>query len=542
MNFQETQVRNMAINGNQAVLFVYRPKIVPTQVIRPYVYHFNDQAMTDLVDYADAKTMHGRAQLDPRTAYSAVTPEAMGTPLNTNTLSTYWTFVLIVDSVSSGMLVATPKHRMIASGYFTEEPFANIQATTPIPNQNSCLVFMHVTSLSVAGNITTNGSNVVNSVNMDCDGVGAHIQQHTPVQLFDLSPASVANSISSYDQTGLVDMADASIGNNVAKNKLIPTVYKSPYHHIHELGGTLANSMIYGVGESATVSAFHNNVDVVADFRDSFSSMIGGVANSVTLTGGNIDTSVPMTLGQLLKSFPNVMIQPVSLPSTSQWDVRPQDVIDQNVIMSSMVGSVVASIATGLELSAITFAYSSYQGQVNDRDAKWRVDLIDTIKPVGPEAIKVKYKMFQNDIERSLFPILLHSAGHFDMLVHFDMAGDTLVDLNFKDFGNTATGFVEIPNRFSAMVSPNLGSGDAFHSNSSELNSLLNYVSLNKFGASQGPMEEYAWVEHPRTDVQLINGHMSGPIAPPAVPQVTTPQNPQKQLNNINLTGKVDLF
>ena len=84
------------------MLFLYSPRMYGTQVLRPYTYQIDGNAVDKLV-YGGDSMLKALSRKDIATSpeiAGAVMPEANGTKLDMNAVGQLWTFVLQIDLTS----------------------------------------------------------------------------------------------------------------------------------------------------------------------------------------------------------------------------------------------------------------------------------------------------------------------------------------------------------------------------------------------------------------------------------------------------------
>lgn len=479
MNFQNSGYQTSNLNGNEATLIVYAPQNIPDQILRPYVYRFDGAVVDDIIHYADEKAIYGKSTIfDKENLLTSIVPEVNGVRMDNVGMSNYWTFVLMIDAKAPEMsgLIGSVATRAIACGYIDREPFApaTLHSSNPIHNPNAILRFTHKTSISKLPGSTISRGSIRPSiaVNQDADNVGMYLGQHCEDDLYIATPADVRSSMMN---SVAVDLAKSSIANMAQKDASISTVLKSPSHHLNELTNSVGDVLSL---KGTVDDQISSDLDIAPMVQDSTLEMafdrsligrdFGGPINS-------LDFNSPLQLSTLFSMFPNINVLPVELNS-SPWDVKPQSMVSHDVVMSSMIANTISSISVSIGICNIDFAYSSYNPLDNMTGrGRWEIMTVSPIVTRTDELLKADTKRFMHLLESQLFPILKVS-GDFDMVVHFDMAGSTLVDFKYLDDSNQTRGFIEIPNRFGSFVSPVIGNTATYTSNAQNLNALFNTV------------------------------------------------------------------
>ena len=491
-------------NKDEVILLVYTPKMVPTQVIRPYQYSFTGDVIEGFaeVDYNREKGTPMSFK-DCDKLHEALIPDANGIKVHNDLLSTRWTFTLILTLTESSYkkIVFGKRNKTIAVGYFTEEPFApdTLYGTTPIINHNSVMVFTHSTtiSLGIATNVGVGGVQENGGyINRDGDTFSNALSQYMTTDMYTMTPGDLRQSVShtklndfdglglggelTIDNSGKVSLnvtPQESALNTFTAPTMIKSTQKSPKHHLMDIGRALTKGISI-VGDNDNI---YSEIDlgIDSDVEDIMNRELP-YRNSITVESAIDPTNkgrTNITMMQFEKAFPNATIQPIQLNYTSEWEITPQDYVTQETVLGSIIAPTVQSLATGVGLSEIAFHYCSYNPSMLTSDGNWEIltDPFCIHATQDPQHVKKTAMRFMQHMEQDLFPILKHLGGEFEMIVRYDMVGETLVDFRYLDNPHIK-GFLEIPNRFSSIVSPNIGNLDMFTNNVNNLQNLYDYA------------------------------------------------------------------
>lgn len=503
------------VSGNEAILIVYTPKLIPTQVVRPYQYAFTDKVIEGFVELDDKNKRGITTSFEEcERLHGAILPDSVGIKVHNELLSNYWTFVLILttnDSAFNSQIFGR-KNKTIGTGYFIDEPFDinSLFTSNPIMNPNAIMKFTHATSLAIGVGNNLNAAGMVSGggyINMDGDNVGQYIDQHSSEQMFAMTPGDLKQAMShSHNNIFPGQLAEEEVGNadlvctpgaaalgQMHETTMIASTQKSPKHHLLEIGKAVTKGLDV-LDDNNTILSALSDFDMTQSANSIISKNLehrrGVTIQSATDPTNRCRTDV--TMSQFAKAFPTATIQPIELNYTSQWDVKPQDIMTQATVMGSIIAPTIQSLAIGVGLSSVSFGYCSYNTSVLDTKGVWKIIEDPHIFQCGEdrEAVKKAMVRFMGLMEHDLFPILKSIGGEFEMVIRYDMVGETLVDFRYLDTHSESGGFLETPNRFSSFVTPNVGNIRTFTNNASNLQHLYSYVDSVQM-ANHGMDEAY---------------------------------------------------
>lgn len=505
--------------GPQATLFLFSPKLLPTQVLRSYAYNLTPQFYNDVVGRAstlqEAVAPNGAGKA--KSVVTAILPEDFGSLLNTYELSNTWSFVLTIDDnpINHGIRMAAPSAstRFIGSGYVAgldnlgaEEP---VNPLTQSINPRAVLVFTHATITYLHNEIGMRGGVRKYTVSHDTDLISAltSMMSASSEQLFLGTPGDLMGMIDTSDPNTMVGAyGPLAITNNMVDEgaKNISSVLKSPKHQLntvmHALDAALARSDDDFMKSSILPTTPNVQADVV---RTTFTQELPNSNYSIPKQG--IDTSRPITLMQLQSMFPNINIRPIKVPNQGGWGITPQENMSVRNKMCSMVASTITSILPGCGLADISFRYNSWiksdQFMATPSGIWEFYEPIHSLAQSTPEQMKKMVELFKMTLENELFPILRAVNGEFDLMAICNLTGEILLDLNyFDDQRNTTSpedGFYETNGRLGGLMNPMICKLDVLNSNASMLSSLADQAIEKRLGPKAFGDNKYTLEDEP---------------------------------------------
>lgn len=507
-------------NPGNVDIFLYSPKKIDTQVIRPYVYQFNENMVDRMVESADPRSAlkNGGIFSDPNFS-SAIRPESNGIPMSMAPMSALWTFVLVIDlplgANAAGIVASGAQTRLVCTGWCSDEPIdpRTIHNTSPSPNYNCVFTVTHRTVLRVGDRIGALGGTPQRCITDDDDFIGGYLANMPMLSNKDLllaAPGDVlggvgdvtmdanGNPISRTTMEGAY--AVAAIGDNPSVS--LPTRLKSPRHHLQEIVGALHSSVElakqseYGASSDVTDAGNLLCIDPIDQAYNDYKAQLFRSAGTAPRCLG-LDVSVPFTLGQLNTIYPNSRLWPIMTRSESQWDVVPQTQISAKIMFSSLVASTVSTLAVGEGLAYIHFGFTSQKTSLSSEPGVFRVEIAGLLAPdpnpqIADAQLAAACQRFKMNLMNDLFPILKAAANDTDFSLgcRYDLGSETLVDLHFLDnyYSTEGVGYYETNNRLPVFATPNLSNTDTFVNNGVQLQCLGQHVAgrkLTMFGSNQ---------------------------------------------------------
>lgn len=479
-----------------AMLFLYSPKQFGAQVIRPYMYNFNDNMVDKLMSGPSmVESLRRTDVLNSPDIAQAIRPEANGILLDTSVVSNAWTFLLCIDLAPKYMggdiaALASPS-RMICSGWCVDSPVLeySLNWAEPVINENCLLNITHHTFVNFMDAANAMGVIPQTSVRMNNDLVDSSIDMMAPTHdTYLMTPGDVIQNVhmDSGSLTRVTTEGTAALANVKDQAACIQSVLKSPMHHLKEIVHNLGSAIDLENNQSlSTRSAMDNALgidgDSLANVTTTFAANVPR-ATQMPYQQMAIDTTRPLAIGELHRMYPNIRVFPQVIHNTSQWDVIPQTEMSQKVVYSSMVSSAIGSIAAECGLIGVDFSYKSFVSSmdissVNDR-WEFRNAFLTVPNPdpaIAARQLEAAVTKFKVNIETSLFPVLKAASGDFELHARYDVSTETIVDLHFNDYSysNEGRGFYEASNRLCQLNNPMIGTCDQFLSNGAELNKLI---------------------------------------------------------------------
>ena len=494
--------QNQATYGNyqkaSATLHLFSPKLMPAQVLRPYIYNFGQGFMNDILTYHDSLQMcvapAGKGMYSDN-INQAILPDTNGILLDTYTLSQQWSFVLILDDQPSNRGIRNampgPEIRIICMGYTNTEP---INPMTGTLNPNAVLIFTHTAVTYLNSNVGVMGSARKFQCSNNSDFVGEMNAQLSREPLFIGTPGDISNNVSTLmgefgEPEVIGNYGDISLSNETADapTRNVDTTMNSPKHQLGSImavmDGAINATNEDWVRSSVLPSVPDNNAEYAHNW---FKQNAPGSRGSIPKVG--LDTSHPMTISQLNFHYPNIDVVPHKIPGQSTWSVSPQDQMTLRNQMSSMVAASVTSFLPGCCLSDIAFRYCSWSKPdtfMPSSTGVWQIMDAHCLVTVAPNEYKRCIQDFQKICEMQLFPVLKSVHGEFDLMVYCNSGGEIVVDLIYLDDRhnlNPGEGFYETSARLGGLLNPMVVSQDNLNHNVTQLQCALDTVIANKLG------------------------------------------------------------
>ena len=259
-----------------AMLFLYSPKQFGAQVIRPYMYNFNDGMVDKLMSGPSMVESLRRADvLNSPDIAQAIRPEANGILLDTSVVSNAWTFLLCIDLAPKYMggdiaALASPS-RMICSGWCVDSPVLeySLNWAEPVINENCLLNITHHTFVNFMDAANAMGVIPQTSVRMNNDLVDSSIDMMAPTHdTYLMTPGDVIQNVhmDSGSMTRVTTEGTAALANVKDQAACIQSVLKSPMHHLKEIVHNLGSAIDLENNQSlSTRSAMDNALGIDGD-------------------------------------------------------------------------------------------------------------------------------------------------------------------------------------------------------------------------------------------------------------------------------------
>ncbi len=486
-----------AVFGKGATLWLYSPRQFGTQVLRPYLYNFTDGMVDKLCGAAPSirEALLRKDVMQSPDIANAIRPEANGIPLDTTVVSSSWTFLLSIDLAAKGYggdiaQLATPS-RLICSGWCADSPIVEhtLNWAEPIVNENCILNITHHTFLDFLDRATAMGSAPQLNVKMNNDLINSTIDMMaTNTDTYLMTPGDVIQNVHMDGGSGtrITTEGTAAVANFKDDTAILPGVLKSPMHHLKSIVTNLSSAIdAESSAELATRSPIAGTLGLDNDCMDNITRMFANNAPRAidnTFQQQAIDVTKPITIGELNRIRPDLMVVPQRIAATAQCDIIPQTEISQKVAYSSMVSSAISAIAADCGLCGVDFSYASWTSSMDLSLDHGRFEIRaaylfmpNSDPAVAQRQLEAALMRFRYNLENSLFPVLKGASGDFELHARYDMSSETIVDLHYNDYSysNEGRGYYESSNRLSNLNTPLLGTNQQFISNGAELNKLI---------------------------------------------------------------------
>lgn len=487
--------------SGSATLFIFSPRALSKQFVRPYVFNFSDNFIDEIVGKQfDANVFNGLNRKSDAVLNAIVPTSFEGIyQVRNEELSFYYTFMLIVqrenaqNALSPFLKAPSPTKRQLMSGYFLQEPYnpTTMYMGSPTINPNAMMVFTHDSVFHVSPHDMLRGNRTVINMNHNADNISRTTEQmvvpgvgnNGDNRLYMMRPMDLdraAGLSANFGESSVNGMANASLdavagarGGNAAVP--LASSLKSPMAQLNHICDAARSVLYSNLYESGNMNSFTNPFiprqdDPVNSQRymaQTFSSSLETVdLNPMTREGTDIDTSIPMSIAQLDQMFGNqLMIMPFIVESHASCELTPQDEITSHKsVMSSMLASTISSMLPCYNIGGISFSYYSYMstnGAIGNKGV-WNLINVDPLIPnIGPDGIdhhlQACIQMFYREMENNLFPILLNAGGDFELHAEVNCYNVSLINLIFMDEKGMCAnpnGYWETNNCFNNFTNP----------------------------------------------------------------------------------------
>lgn len=489
-NIPETSVHSEIQKYTQQTkltLRVFSPRKIPTQVIRPMKYNFTDEMIGTVLDSSDPSEVVGyNAPNETKSIINEAILPGQGVPSNMEVMSSRWTFMMTVDQRMRDGATS----RFIAAGYFRQEPVApnTIWQTNPVMNKNAEIVFTSSTTVMIRETVTPRGKKH-DIAPYDNSGLANHEATNwSNKELYKALPSAIRDatrvgfqSDSDYGRCGsLVDFSAMDLGYGPYSHRF-PNSDNSPKHHLRKIIRAVDSGMMC-VGGAGTTS-FASSLDQDSTrFNQGVDSILAAGTDGQITASKFIDPTNRYTIAELEKKFPEMDVVIHKLDTDPQWDVRPQDDYTPQNVLSYMASNVISAVCSDLAIATVVFRYSSYQRQPDGTTGAWQFHDARLLTDSTDQQLQSTLMSFKIALENDLFPIITTTAGNFDIMVRFDMVGQTLISLNLMEYGDN-DGWFETAGILGANTSPCLNTGEGVTGNMNQLTRFIESA-MDKTGVS----------------------------------------------------------
>lgn len=475
-----------------AMLYLFSPSTLPSQVVRPYSFEITPAVAGDLhATYMDSQSGNRCTQLTEALA-SAVRPSAQAAfGLDTSIVSNNWTFILIVTVPSSAVYTgagmgdrcgAASTRTTISTGYCCDIP---IDPITNSINHNCPLVF---TSTITSGERVFNNrkdnrgyinarDTIVHDQYRHMVGSDNDIYSASPNDMFTYTADNSVSLIrscllNSHDNTPTEFEQKSRVPSRITMN-MMNSILGSHQNAVANTQAMISPGYTEPLGYDECY-----NVDMQ-------SNLLKSAQNSIHQ---GFDTSRPTSLQVLMYAYPDLEIHPFNIPMSTQWDVADQRYTNINTLMAYTASQALPALATESGIVNITFAYCSWSNEVLFGDitkGEWRIDKLGLISENTNLASAIA--LFKRRYMATLHPTLMTYNGEYMIYASIDIVGDVAVNIqsldNHDQYGHES-GFFTTSARLGGMMNPMVANYDLLVSNANQLKALSDEF-VHKFGPKQ---------------------------------------------------------
>lgn len=468
-----------------ATVFFFSPRQIPDQHRRPYDYKFGE-GFYDAVEQRIDNRMKGAPSsqmdsylLDCPEARMAIMPSTQGIPTKLSSLSDFWTFLIVIDNdsaITPAALQSVVPSRTLLSGWCVNEPVTKTNFSQGYtPNPMCLLTVTHQTVLNFRQSFGMGGfrsADVMSDYDYAPYSVLYNIQSEVD-RPFDLNPATVSKAvIANKDLEGTVSVAHMPLP-SAPGSVTIGTELADPIQHLSTLVNPAIDTPL--LGSDGRGSGLDNGLDFFSGgsvMQSTYSALLGNAQPQIYLS--KLDVEQPFTVSELQQTYPNLNIQVINIPVTAQYDQTSNAAPTRNNVLTSMLASAFPGILAQHGLAEVAFRYNSSirqpggLGSIGGKRGMYELQNISTLYNCNQNTIQAKWNNLQAYLELDLFPIILNTAGHFDLMVHCSIGGVSLIHLNLLDFASVH-GFVETNNLLGGLNTPLVGTVSNFNNNAIQL-------------------------------------------------------------------------
>lgn len=511
--------------SHSATIFIFTPRVMSRQFVRPFVYNFNGNLVDEVIGRQfSADIFKGNHKSDA--VLGAIMPTAGNGiyEVRNQEMSTYFTFLLVIQSTRNVpsmdpfLRAPSPFKRQIISGYFTTPPYSyTLGYGKPTIDLNACLVFTHDSvfndtpldmTTTFNGNQEMNGM-IASGLNLNVDNISQAAEQvvvpnfysgNTDNRLYLMRPMDLdkaANlTFNGYDSgvDGINNAALASVAGERGGAAAVPvaSALKSPMAQLKSICEGSRMCVMSNLFDSTQQNSFTNpfipNTENPAEYqrhmRDMFTEQLRSVdIGTLAREGVDLDTTMMMSMADLDRMFPNLVVMPYVIEKYAQCELTPQDeIVTQKSVMSSLMADAINSILPAFNIGEIGFSYYSHlSGDGGMTRGVWDIQKAVALLPHQRDAQGVDRKlmadtmMFKNELERNFFPILKASGGDFEIHVDANCYNISLVNLIFQDeksICSNPNGYWETNNCFSNFANPLIAGKEIAQKNVAALTTL----------------------------------------------------------------------
>ena len=481
-------------NGPVAILFLYTPRQYGTQVLRPYVYAFSENAVDKLLGGGDTMSdAFKRADIaGSEEVASCIRPDAKGIGLNMDIASMMWTFLLFIrtpNNYSGVALRANGFNTAIMTGQCLEEPVGPLGSINP-----DCRLMVHSRQIMNSGSFIGAGGSFQKTRILTSDDIidPSMSMAADNRELFLTTPFTV---LEHYDDGDVRASTEAQVALPALDRSPVPVALKTPGVHMTKILNGLDTQNREAAAAEFTPDGLSgldtlSPADDVDQYRNGFTNKMSSLTMGCPTQTNGIDATSLFTIGDLDRIYNGglkVKVQHVA--ESARYDVIPQDIENPKVAYSSFIASSIIGLAMDTGLSSISFMYTSHDPLKSSELVKstFQVAPDDTYlasPPSDPEMLRrtlvSAVQTFQTLFEKNVAMFIVPVVGDFTVAVRYSNTGECQVNLQLEDFGMNTNlsdnAWLESPMRMSAITTTSVGNIDTFRGNGHVLSKLLLYT------------------------------------------------------------------
>lgn len=474
-----------------AKLFLFSPKMYGQHMVRPHVYDFNDANALQVMHQAfiNDNPMVSRPIVAAEPGVlSMIQPATTGHNINLGTLSNFWTFMLVVESVGVSSLtsyMSVPIFKNVSIGYCIDEP---ISFQTGQVNPGCVLKFTHHDKFQYRKNHYggDNGFSVKLKQNHDVipseyrnmsyspDGSPALVKL-SPYALRGVDPQAMAMYEFHGDTAALTRTTVQPILTPGESAQISSTIKYTPAHL-----RVFTDNLIKAKNLVADGSIFSHYAENSRIKGDDLSSVFYELMNEgdILVNNGIGTWDVKRLMDLTMMDLPMIEILPIRTENPRNWEVYPSTEINARNVYNAWISDTISQLCGSYGITEISFVYDSYTGNQFEREGRWQLHHLETVHGADRNMTLQAFNEFKMMLENDLFQVMKCCVGEFMLQVTYRMISDTIVNLVLKDFNDNVTANYEHPIQFGGLICPNIGTSDKFMSNCLEAQNLIHKLEV----------------------------------------------------------------
>lgn len=458
------------------ILIVYTPRVLPTQVVRPYIVDDSPMVKAVFSNEVSNKLVSNKSGISTDLKLQLL-PHNMGFRLNNDALASKFTFTLITNNSSpviAGMNNPSSIKRVYC-GYFTDQPFSDQYLNGFDVNPDLAineLAFMIVTDTVVRSAATTSndkGKHVRNTTAINDSLFNAAIVNFTPnPDMFLMTnDALLTSDVYAMDNpdTGRTYSATVNHMASILGNPSSMTIsnkFKNPTEQLKDLVNAAYSHQLY------------KDDNTVYTDTEAVGSHVHSRAGIAGISYGGLQVNEPIPVKDMVR-FVSPEIQVVKMTNTPGYAVKDQDLLSLDVQLSSLVTHTATAILSNEGVYSCVILYQSCQptpiSVINE--PAWSVQdiIVDGVGLTDSDLLIIQNRIMAT-IQSDICDVIKAIAGDFEMVISYTGGGDCMVDLTLMDFESNR-GFTTTPNVFGSIVSPLMGTREHIEHNALRVNNLV---------------------------------------------------------------------